>query len=82
VDPFPPDEIKEEEAGDSIETGAAGRTGVSAGFRIHRARYSVCVAAKRRPAARRRAPPGRERRLQRLSFSEPQRSRKRGKTAE
>jgi hypothetical protein len=71
MDPFPPDEIKEEEIGDSIETGAAGRTGVSAGCRIRRARYSICVAGQRRSAARRRAPPGRQRSLQRLSFSEP-----------
>jgi hypothetical protein len=63
VDLFPPDEIKEEETGDSIGTGAAGRTPFSAGCRIHRARYSVCVAGKRRSAARRRIPPGRERRL-------------------
>jgi hypothetical protein len=38
VDLFPPDAIKEEETGDSIGSGAARRTGVSAGCRIHRAR--------------------------------------------
>jgi hypothetical protein len=41
VDLFPPDEIKEEETGDSIGSGAAGRTGVSAICRIHRAIFSL-----------------------------------------
>jgi hypothetical protein len=67
-------DLRQEETGDSIGTGAAGAagcTGVFGGCRIHRARYSVCVASKRRSAATRRAPPGRQRRLQHLSFSEP-----------
>jgi hypothetical protein len=58
VDLFPPDEIKEDETGDLIGSGAAGRTGVSAGCRIHRARYSVYVAAnddRRQGAEHRRA---------------------------
>jgi hypothetical protein len=65
VDPFPPDEIKEEETGHSIGNGGAGRT------RVSTARYSVCVSGKRRSATRRGAPPSRERRLQHLSLSEP-----------
>jgi hypothetical protein len=57
VDLLPPEEIKEEETRDSIGSGAAARARVSADYRIRRARYSVCVAGKRRSAARRRASP-------------------------
>jgi hypothetical protein len=53
VDLLAPEEIKEEETGDSIGSGAAGRTRGSVGCRIRRARYSICVAGKRRSAARR-----------------------------
>jgi hypothetical protein len=58
VDLLPPEEIKEGETGDSIGSGAAACTRVSAGCPIHRARYSICVAGKRRSAAKRRASPG------------------------